>query len=103
LRAGGVPRKEIPDRVMRALKLVQLDAFAERYSSQISGGQQQRVALARSLVAEPKLLLFDEPLSNLDASLRVTMRIEIRELQRWIHRGRHPVRSRRWRSPIASQ
>jgi iron(III) transport system ATP-binding protein len=82
LRAGGVPRKEIPDRVMRALKLVQLDAFAERYSSQISGGQQQRVALARSLVAEPKLLLFDEPLSNLDASLRVTMRIEIRELQK---------------------
>ena len=82
LRAIGVPRAEIPERVMRTLKLVQLDALAERYSSQISGGQQQRVALARSLVAEPKLLLFDEPLSNLDASLRVTMRIEIRELQK---------------------
>jgi len=82
LRAIGVPRKEIPDRVMRTLKLVQLDQLAERYSSQISGGQQQRVALARSLVAEPKLLLFDEPLSNLDASLRVTMRIEIMELQK---------------------
>ena len=82
LRATGVPRKEIPDRVMRTLKLVQLDQLAERYSSQISGGQQQRVALARSLVAEPKLLLFDEPLSNLDASLRVTMRIEIMELQK---------------------
>jgi iron(III) transport system ATP-binding protein len=82
LRAIGVPRKEIPERVMRVLKLVQLDQLAERYSSQISGGQQQRVALARSLVAEPKLLLFDEPLSNLDASLRVTMRIEIKELQK---------------------
>ena len=82
LRAIGVPRAEIPERVMRTLKLVQLDALAERYSSQISGGQQQRVALARSLVAEPKLLLFDEPLSNLDASLRITMRIEIRELQK---------------------
>ena len=81
LRAIGVPRKEIPDRVMRALKLVQLDQLSERYSSQISGGQQQRVALARSLVGEPKLLLFDEPLSNLDASLRVQMRVEIKELQ----------------------
>ena len=81
LRAIGVPRGEIPGRVMNTLRLVQLEELAERYSSQISGGQQQRVALARSLVAEPKLLLFDEPLSNLDASLRVTMRIEIRELQ----------------------
>ena len=82
LRAIGVPRKDIPERVMRALKLVQLDHLAERYSSQISGGQQQRVALARSLVGEPKLLLFDEPLSNLDAGLRVQMRIEIKELQK---------------------
>ena len=82
LRAIGVPRNKIPERVMRALKLVQLDHLSERYSSQISGGQQQRVALARSLVGEPKLLLFDEPLSNLDASLRVTMRIEIMELQK---------------------
>ena len=81
LRAIGVPRGEIPERVMGTLKLVQLEELAKRYSSQISGGQQQRVALARSLVAAPKLLLFDEPLSNLDASLRVTMRIEIRELQ----------------------
>ena len=82
LRATGVPRSEIRERVMRALTLVQLDQLAERYSSQISGGQQQRVALARSLVGEPKLLLFDEPLSNLDASLRVQMRIEIKELQK---------------------
>jgi len=81
LRAIGVPRQALRERVMGALELVHLKALAERYSSQISGGQQQRVALARSLVAEPKLLLFDEPLSNLDASLRLQMRVEIKELQ----------------------
>src|SRR5882672_12626578 len=82
LRAMGLRGEEVRKRVVEALQLVQLEPLAERYSSQISGGQQQRVALARSLVGEPKLLLFDEPLSNLDASLRVTMRIEIRELQK---------------------
>ncbi len=81
LRAIGVRRAEIQERVARVLKLVQLDHLADRYSSQISGGQQQRVALARSLIAEPELLLFDEPLSNLDAGLRLQMRIEIKELQ----------------------
>lgn len=81
LRAGRVPRNAIRKRVMEALELVQLDQLADRYSSQISGGQQQRVALARSLVAQPKLLLFDEPLSNLDANLRLQMRVEIKELQ----------------------
>jgi iron(III) transport system ATP-binding protein len=82
LRALGVARDSLRGRVMEALKLVQLEALAERYSSQISGGQQQRVALARSLVSAPKLLLFDEPLSNLDANLRLQMRIEIKELQK---------------------
>ena len=82
LKALGVARAQIHERVMKTLRLVQLEALAERYSSQISGGQQQRVALARSLVAEPRLLLFDEPLSNLDASLRLQMRVEIKELQR---------------------
>ena len=81
LKAMRVPRDEIGPRVNEALRLVQLDTLGERYSSQISGGQQQRVALARSLVAEPRLLLFDEPLSNLDASLRLQMRVEIKELQ----------------------
>ena len=82
LRSLGVRGDTLKTRVMESLKLVQLDALAERYSSQISGGQQQRVALARSLVSAPKLLLFDEPLSNLDANLRLQMRIEIKELQR---------------------
>lgn len=81
LRARGMSRGDISDKVMNALKLVQLDGMEHRYSTQISGGQQQRVALARSLVSEPSLLLFDEPLSNLDANLRVQMRLEIRELQ----------------------
>ena len=82
LRALGVAREPLRQRVTEALRLVQLDALAARYSSQISGGQQQRVALARSLESAPKLLLFDEPLSNLDANLRLQMRIEIKELQK---------------------
>jgi iron(III) transport system ATP-binding protein len=82
LRAMGTPRNAIKPRVEEALRLVRLGNLAERYSSQLSGGQQQRVALARSLVAEPALLLFDEPLSNLDANLRTQMRVEIKELQK---------------------
>ncbi len=82
LRAMGTQRNAVKPRVEEALRLVQLGHLAERYSSQLSGGQQQRVALARSLVAEPALLLFDEPLSNLDANLRTQMRIEIKELQK---------------------
>ncbi|HYL90610.1 MAG TPA: ABC transporter ATP-binding protein [Burkholderiales bacterium] len=82
LRAMGVRGEAVRTRVVEALRLVQLEPLAGRYSSQISGGQQQRVALARSLVGAPKLLLFDEPLSNLDANLRLQMRIEIKELQK---------------------
>jgi ABC-type Fe3+/spermidine/putrescine transport system ATPase subunit len=71
----------IRDKVMQALSLVQMQAFADRRASQLSGGQQQRVALARAFIFQPSVLLFDEPLSNLDAKLRADMRIELRELQ----------------------
>src|SRR3954470_4939449 len=71
----------IAEKVERALDMVQMRAFAQRGASQLSGGQQQRVALARAFVFQPQVLLFDEPLSNLDAKLRADMRIELRELQ----------------------
>ena len=78
-RHGGA--SEIRDRVHAKLALVGLEDLDERYPNQLSGGQQQRVALARALVMEPRVLLFDEPLSNLDAKLRERMRFELMELQ----------------------
>ncbi|MER2470847.1 ferric ABC transporter ATP-binding protein [Photorhabdus laumondii] len=81
LKMLGRPKAEIRERVKEALELVDLGGFEERYVDQISGGQQQRVALARALILKPKVLLFDEPLSNLDANLRRSMREKIRELQ----------------------
>jgi len=74
--------KALDEKVRHALDLVKMGAYAERNASQLSGGQQQRVALARACAFSPSVLLFDEPLSNLDAKLRAEMRIELRELQR---------------------
>ena len=81
LRMQNVSKEERKQRVKEALELVDLAGFEDPYVDQISGGQQQRVALARALVLKPKVLLFDEPLSNLDANLRRAMREKIRELQ----------------------
>src|SRR2546429_374769 len=81
LRVRRDSREAIAEKVDRALDMVQMRAFSERGASQLSGGQQQRVALARAFVFQPSVLLFDEPLSNLDAKLRADMRIELRELQ----------------------
>lgn len=82
LRARRTPRAEIETRVQEAIALMELQGHEKKSPPQLSGGQQQRVALARALVIQPKVLLFDEPLSNLDAQLRVRMRGEIRALQR---------------------
>ena len=82
LRIARRPRGEIREKVERILKAVHLSQYASRFPSQLSGGQQQRVALGRALVAEPRLLLLDEPLSNLDAKLRESMRFEIKEIQK---------------------
>jgi iron(III) transport system ATP-binding protein len=81
LQVRGLPATDIARDVADVLKLVGLAGYEHQFSGQLSGGEQQRVALARAIVIRPRVLLFDEPLSNLDAKLRVQMRTEIRELQ----------------------
>jgi ABC-type Fe3+/spermidine/putrescine transport system ATPase subunit len=81
LRVRRTEAAELAEKVHQALDMVQMRSFASRRAAQLSGGQQQRVALARAFVFQPSVLLFDEPLSNLDAKLRADMRIELRELQ----------------------
>jgi multiple sugar transport system ATP-binding protein len=76
----GAPKAEIDQRVKRATAILGLEAYLERFPRQLSGGQRQRVAMGRAIVRDPQVFLFDEPLSNLDAKLRVQMRTEIKEL-----------------------
>ena len=82
---GKLPRAEVRERVLEALSLVRLDGLEHRPAPQLSGGQQQRLALARALVRQPKALLLDEPLSNLDAKLRDEMRSELKSLTERLH------------------
>ncbi|MCP3380288.1 ABC transporter ATP-binding protein [Bradyrhizobium sp. CCGUVB4N] len=80
MRERGVPSSEFPARIRSALDLVKMPGYEKRSPHQLSGGQQQRVALARALVTKPSLLLLDEPLSNLDAKLRESLRVELRQI-----------------------
>jgi sn-glycerol 3-phosphate transport system ATP-binding protein len=82
LRNRGMPKPEIDARVREAAQVLEITTMLDRKPRQLSGGQRQRVAMGRAIVRQPKVFLFDEPLSNLDAKLRVAMRVEIRKLQR---------------------
>src|SRR5262249_27070973 len=80
MKLRGAPKTEVDERVSRAAEILGLKPLLERFPRQLSGGQRQRVAMGRAIVRDPQVFLFDEPLSNLDAKLRVAMRTEIKEL-----------------------
>ena len=82
LKMAGVPKAQREQQVARAAEILRITDYLKRYPKELSGGQRQRVAIGRSIVRKPKVFLFDEPLSNLDAALRVNMRIELSRLHK---------------------
>jgi oligogalacturonide transport system ATP-binding protein len=90
LKLSGMPKTEIRERVMVAAEMLEMEHLLERYPKQLSGGQAQRVAVGRAIVKRPEVFLFDEPLSNLDAKLRASMRVRITELHKELRAGGQP-------------